>query len=432
MFINVAKPSTVVTFALPQISVYTPSHDPKFLNDAYDSLKNQTYLDWEWIVLLNNGSPDWEPSEVDSRVKVHRVDKVNGVGEAKKICCDFAQGEILVELDHDDILSHDALKLILETFEHTDAVFVYSDFAQINEDGTRNNNEFSFQFGWEYSEDIVNGMEVKRCHSMSMFAPAVSYIWFAPNHIRAFRKEAYIAVGGYNSELEILDDLDLICKLYQYGKFVHINECLYLQRVHPGNTQAKPELNQRIQVETVLLYDKYVEANAKAWAKMNNLLALDLGAAHNKPDGYVGIDIHDAEWVGDVYDILAGLEDNSVGVIRSVDFLEHLPEKIKIFNEFHRVLAHGGMLLTLTPSTDGRGAFQDPTHISYYNSNSFWYYTKEQFAKFVPEITCRFQVSRLDNIFMSEFNKMHNIVHVLANLVAIKDGPRIPGELNWS
>ena len=29
----------------------------------------------------------------------------------------------------------------------------------------------------------------------------------------------------------------------------------------------------------------------------------------------------------------------------------------------------------LTPSTDGRGAFQDPTHVSFYNENSFWYFT---------------------------------------------------------
>ena len=33
------------------------------------------------------------------------------------------------------------------------------------------------------------------------------------------------------------------------------------------------------------------------------------------------------------------------------------------------------MLLSLTPSTDGRGAYQDPTHVAFYNENSFWYYT---------------------------------------------------------
>ena len=83
------------------------------------------------------------------------------------------------------------------------------------------------------------------------------------------------------------------------------------------------------------------------------------------------------------------LPDNSVGVIRAVDFLEHVPDKIAIFNELHRLLAHGGMLLSLTPSTDGRGAFQDPTHVAFYNENSFWYFTDANYANFVPEITCQ-------------------------------------------
>ena len=33
-------------------SVFTPSDNPRFLNDAYRSLRSQTLADWEWIVLL--------------------------------------------------------------------------------------------------------------------------------------------------------------------------------------------------------------------------------------------------------------------------------------------------------------------------------------------------------------------------------------------
>lgn len=89
------------------------------------------------------------------------------------------------------------------------------------------------------------------------------------------------------------------------------------------------------------------------------------------------------------------LPDGSVGVIRAHDFLEHVVDKVALINELYRVLAPGGMLLTLTPSTDGRGAFQDPTHVAYYNENSFWYYTEQQHRAFVPTITARFQSSRL-------------------------------------
>jgi len=43
--------------------------------------------------------------------------------------------------------------------------------------------------------------------------------------------------------------------------------------------------------------------------------------------------------------------------------------------ETHRCLSPQGWLLSQTLSTDRRGAFQDPTHVSFWNSNSFWYYT---------------------------------------------------------
>ena len=89
-----------------------------------------------------------------------------------------------------------------------------------------------------------------------------------------------------------------------------------------------------------------------------------------------------------VGDIRQGLDlpDSSVGVIRGVDVLPTVADKVALFNELYRLLAHGGLLMILTPSTDGRGAFQDPTHVAFYNENSFWYFTDRDYAQFVPEL----------------------------------------------
>ncbi len=95
------------------------------------------------------------------------------------------------------------------------------------------------------------------------------------------------------------------------------------------------------------------------------------------------------------------LPDGTVGVIRAVDFFEHVADKVALINELYRLLAPGGVVLAQTPSTDGRGAFQDPTHVAFYNENSFWYYTDENYSRYVPEIEARFQVSRLHTHFPS-------------------------------
>ncbi|MEU4132106.1 hypothetical protein [Streptomyces wuyuanensis] len=128
----------------------------------------------------------------------------------------------------------------------------------------------------------------------------VSYIRYAPNHVRSFRKDVYEKVGGYDATRTVLDDQDLMCRLFQAGDFHHIERCLYLQRIHTANTQRDPQINAHIQRETVALYDKYIEANALAWTQRRGLLALDLGAAHRKPPGYLGVDQH----AGDGVDIV--------------------------------------------------------------------------------------------------------------------------------
>ncbi|MER5860844.1 glycosyltransferase [Streptomyces sp900105245] len=418
--------------ATPRFSVFTPSHQPRFLDECLRTLQAQTCSDWEWIVLLNNGAR-WRPEQPDDRVRVEIADNLKGVGAAKRRACELARGEILVELDHDDLMAKACLAQLAKAFDaHPEVVFVYSNTAQITEEGKRDDSRFDETFGWQYEEVRVDGRKLLQVVSLAPTPHNVAYIWYAPNHVRAFRKDAYEKAGGYNPDLTVLDDQDLMCRLFHVGDFHHINRCLYLQRVHAANTQRDPEINAQIQRETVALYDKYIEANALAWSHRHGLLALDLGAGHRKPPGYLGVDRRPGKGV-DIVATLPGkldLPDGSVGLMRAVDFLEYVPAKVPLINELYRLLAPGGMLLSMTPSSDGRGAYQDPTHVAYYNENSFWYYTDNQYRAFVPDLEARFQSSRLATYFPSEFHSRNNISYVVANLIAMKEGtPRHGGKL---
>ncbi|MFC9629147.1 glycosyltransferase [Streptomyces mirabilis] len=410
--------------ATPRFSVFTPSHQPRFLDECLKALQAQTCPDWEWIVLLNGGAR-WRPERHDERVRVEIADSIRGVGAAKRRACELARGEILVELDHDDLLAKACLAELAKAFDaHPEAVLVYSNTAQITEDGKRDDTRFNEAHGWRYEDVRVDGRKLLQAVSMEPTPHNVSYIWYAPNHVRAFRKESYEKAGGYDATRTVLDDQDLMCRLFHIGDFHHIPRCLYLQRMHPENTQRDPQINAHIQRETVALYDKYIEANALAWTHRRELLALDLGAAHRKPPGYLGVDQYPGEGV-DIVATLPGkldLPDNSVGLMRAVDFLEHVPAKVPLINELYRLLAPGGMLVTMTPSSDGRGAYQDPTHVAFYNENSFWYYTDNQYRAFVPEIQARFQSSRLVTYFPTEWHSQNDISYVVANLIAMKEG----------
>jgi hypothetical protein len=357
------------------------------------------------------------------------------VGAAKSYACERARGDLLVELDHDDILADVALASLWAEHEQSpDVGFFYSDTAQVNEDLSRNDDRWDARYGWEYYEAEVNGEKYLASVALEPSPHNISFIWWAPNHVRAFTREAYEKSGGYSADRTILDDQDLMCRLFCVTEFKRIAQCLYLQRLHGEMTQRQPDTHAQIQRECIELHDSYIEQMSLAWARRQGLEALDLGAAHGKPEGFSGVDKHAApgvDYVGDVFAVLRAMKPGSAGVVRAVDFLEHVADKVKLMNAIWRVLAPGGMLLAETPSTDGRGAFQDPTHVSYFNENSFWYYSNVEYAKYVPEIKCRFQVSRNTSYFPGQFHRDFNIPYVRTHLVAPKNGPRQGGEYLW-
>lgn len=155
------------------------------------------------------------------------------------------------------------------------------------------------------------------------------------------------------------------------------------------------------------------------FCELNNLKAIDLCGGFNSPKGFISIDLENGNIKADLNEGIP-LPDNSCGMVRAFDALEHLKDKQYIMKEIYRVLAPGGILLSITPSTDGRGAFQDPTHISYWNENSFWYWTRPELMEYIQNTDIKFGEARLETVFPSSWHRQNNICYVIANLEVIK------------
>ena len=114
---------------------------------------------------------------------------------------------------------------------------------------------------------------------------------------------------------------------------------------------------------------------------------LNLGSGFRPLDGYVNIDNRDICKPDLVYDLANGIPfpDDSVDEVRAFDFLEHLADIAGTLKEIHRVLKPGGILDFMVPSTDGRGAFQDPTHKSFWNKNTWLYFTNGDWHSLYPD-----------------------------------------------
>ena len=135
-------------------------------------------------------------------------------------------------------------------------------------------------------------------------------------------------------------------------------------------------------------------------------IKLNLGCANKKKDGYVNIDIDpkcNPDLVLDLSKNALPFQDNSVDEVRAFDFLEHIPlgKTIFVVDEIWRALKPGGKFEHFTPSADGRGAFQDPTHLSFWNNNSWLYFCEGVWAGMYG-IKSRFRPVQLYDIITSD------------------------------
>lgn len=93
----------------PKVSVLTPIYNtvPQYLRECIESILNQTFTDFEFLIL--NDSPenkeieDIVQSYHDPRIKYYKNEKNMGISDSRNKLIDFSKGEYLAIFDHDDI-----------------------------------------------------------------------------------------------------------------------------------------------------------------------------------------------------------------------------------------------------------------------------------------------------------------------------------------
>ena len=120
---------------MPQISVIVAVYGAeKYLKRCLDSLCNQTFYDFE-IILVDDGSKDNsgvicdEYAARDSRIKVFHK-KNGGVASARQFGLDNAVGEYVIHVDPDDWVETSMLEEMLQKAIHDSSDMVICDFVK--------------------------------------------------------------------------------------------------------------------------------------------------------------------------------------------------------------------------------------------------------------------------------------------------------------
>lgn len=473
-----------------RFSVFTPSYDVRFLLKAMNSLKQQNFpkSNWEWVIYLNGLALDQyeeydaltngpvarvviedpsdpsniirelkkmgnvkiyldDPTDTDTGIHIGTEEKPRmSIGALKKKVTSYCEGEYLLELDHDDELTINALEIINESIvEQNQPDFLYGHCLVLDENDESVLYDTSGHhpvWGKRVRNTIVNGNEYAINLTPEISPESLSNITTAPDHPRVFKKIALDEAGGYDQNLPVNDDQELMIRMYYKGmRFYQIDKCLYIYHKKGQNTCYQAATNNEITWRSVSLAQSYHHLMASAWGKKqkeeNGKLLVDMGGQFNNVEGWYSVDKSETDeygnpidYVVDVTEGLPKLEDNSVAVIRAWDFLEHIPQdKVQpLMEEFYRILMPGGYLLTNTPDTRHAGGQQDPDHKSWWVMNKFYYFADvingddPNYKKYNPTFKAKFQVACIYDYWPSDWHQQQDIFYIHANLRAVKPG----------
>ena len=211
------------------------------LERLYSSLVAQTYKNWNWWVLDDSNGAGMASEYLekfhDPRIFVIKnVTNHGTIGFNKHVIASAADGDYLVEIDHDDEITPDCLELLKKAFEkYPDADFVFSHaFEEMDGIPVIYTGDFGLGQGY-YSTETVNGITYNNMPmTPDVNALTLRHIVGLPNHVRCWKKEFYHKIGGHNMELAVLDDMDLLIRTFLYGKMCKVDKILYIQ--HEGSS----------------------------------------------------------------------------------------------------------------------------------------------------------------------------------------------------
>ncbi|MGF1491708.1 MAG: glycosyltransferase family 2 protein [Microcoleaceae cyanobacterium] len=204
------------------ISVVMPAYNSeKYIDKAIESILNQTYPDFE-LVVVDDGSTDRTAEIIKSYIrKDPRVRLVagahQGVSEARNKGVEASRYDWIAVMDSDDIALPTRLDKQLNAARNNPNVIAWGTYIHhINSEGKI----LSLN-----SLGPLNEAEFYRAYNagcpINLHHPTVIY-----------RKEIFIKVGGYDTKYKAAHDFELLDRMGVYGPLLAIPEPLLLYRLH--------------------------------------------------------------------------------------------------------------------------------------------------------------------------------------------------------
>jgi ADP-heptose:LPS heptosyltransferase len=198
-----------------------------FIGEAIGSILNQTYQNWE-LIIVDDGSDDNTEEVIsqvkDQRLQFYKAGRIAINGKIKNIGLEKTQGELIAFIDSDDLWAETKLeKQVAALQEYPEAGFSLTGGFNF-----RTNNQ-PIEFFYKQREGLRYGDIF-----ISIFKSEISTT--TPSLI--LRRQCLGVTGGFD-ETKPFSDIDFILKLASHFKAVILYEPLLYRRLHEANDSGK-------------------------------------------------------------------------------------------------------------------------------------------------------------------------------------------------
>ncbi len=229
-----------------EVSVLMSAYNSEnFIEDAIESILNQTYINFEFII-VDDGSTDKTLSIIksfkDKRIKLIQNSKNLGLTKSLNIGLEIAEGKYVARMDADDICKLDRLFLQLNFLKNNPDVGVLgTDITFINETGKKF--ESVAKLKKLKTRNLISyfiNKQKPKTHNLCVWYLLFKNCFYHPTVM--FNKEIIINSGGYKARRS--EDLDLWIRLYNKTKFANLKTPLLYHRIHSNQTSLDRSLNE--------------------------------------------------------------------------------------------------------------------------------------------------------------------------------------------
>ena len=219
----------------PHVSIIIPTYRRwDFLFEAVKSVFNQTYKDWE-IIIINDGGESPEGKIIDflNDPNVHYIEHQNnmGIASARNTGISKSSGDFIAYLDDDDIFYPNHLEVLMNEMAKNNWDVAYTDSHKGSYVGSGKNYKLIKK-------------EVPYSHDYNM-----NELWkanFIPTLCICHRRACLAFTGLFDPSIQVLEDWNMWLKMSLYYDFHHIPQITAEYRVRLDETNTTQRTSDEI------------------------------------------------------------------------------------------------------------------------------------------------------------------------------------------